>query len=373
MAEVRARKPVPKACEPTRQPEEEDKSKTKRPKQSSDVDLEPNIFVVAGMFLAFTLVLGSIFYYKVDNRSPPGPFASWVNEKYPWIDNALNRPRASAPAFGAQAQEVTGQISLTEEDLKAYDGTDPEKPIYLGINGTIFDVSASPAFYGPRGHYNHFVGKDATRAWVTECWDEAEQFTWRMEDVEVMFMPKWMDEMLQGAASGDYEGDLAALEAMPKEMIANMAAKAIERFGEVTEEEKLKRRVQDEKEALEKVEETLAHWVKFFRGNAKYQEVGNVVRDETRPAPPKPCEAAMKKRPMKGGKLESIMAGLGPMMGGQPAPGGKGGAAAGGMPTAVKDKLEAAKKKAEQAKEKAKETVEELFSDDEEDLVHEEL
>ncbi|KAF7191539.1 Membrane steroid-binding protein 2 [Pseudocercospora fuligena] len=149
------------ASEPTRQ-QEEDKSKTKRSAPSSDVDLEPNFFVVAGMFLAFTLIVGSIFYYKVDNRSPPGAFASWVNEKYPWIDTSLNRPRSSVPVFGAQAQEVTGKLSLTEEELKAYDGTDSEKPIYLGINGTIFDVSASPAFYGPGGHYNHFVGKDAT-------------------------------------------------------------------------------------------------------------------------------------------------------------------------------------------------------------------
>ncbi|KXS96537.1 hypothetical protein AC579_4613 [Pseudocercospora musae] len=375
MTEVRVRKPVPKATEPARQPEE-DKSKKKRAAPSSDVDLEPNLFVVAGLFLVFVLVLGSIFYYKVDNRSPPGPFASWVNEKYPWIDTSLNRPRSSAPILGAQAQEVTGKISLTEEELKAYDGTDPEKPIYLGINGTIFDVSASPAFYGPGGHYNHFVGKDATRAWVTECWDEPEQFTWRMEDVEVMFLPKWMDEMLQGAASGEYDGDLAAIEAMPKEMIANMAAKATEKFGRVTEKEKQKRRVEDKKEALAKVDETLAHWVAFFRNNAKYEEVGSVIRDESRPAPPKPCEAAMKKRPTKGGKLESIMAGLGPMMGGQaPASGGQGSAAEGGMPAAVKEKLEAAKKKAEQAKEKAKETAEEAVSDgeDEGNLVHEEL
>ena len=50
MAEVRARKPVPKTSEPTRQ-QEEDKSKTKRSTPSSDVDLEPNFFVVAGMFL----------------------------------------------------------------------------------------------------------------------------------------------------------------------------------------------------------------------------------------------------------------------------------------------------------------------------------
>ncbi|KAF2207218.1 hypothetical protein CERZMDRAFT_5661, partial [Cercospora zeae-maydis SCOH1-5] len=72
---------------------------------------------------------------------------------------------------------------LTEAELKAYTGADKSKPIYLAINGTIFDVSSSPAFYGPGGHYNHFTGKDATRAWVTECWDTDDQFTWRLEDI----------------------------------------------------------------------------------------------------------------------------------------------------------------------------------------------
>jgi hypothetical protein len=54
---------------------------------------------------------------------------------------------------GALAKSTTNGLQLTEYDLKQYDGTDAERPIYLAINGTIFDVSASPAFYGPGGHY----------------------------------------------------------------------------------------------------------------------------------------------------------------------------------------------------------------------------
>lgn len=377
MAEVRARKPITKVSEPARQVVEEDKSKTKRSPASQGADLEPNFFVVATMFLVFTMVVGTFFYYKVDNRTPPGPFATWVNEKYPWIDKTLNRPRTvpTYVPFGAQAQEVTGQLSLTEEELKAYDGTDAEKPIYLAIDGTIFDVSASPAFYGPGGHYNHFVGKDATRAWVTECWDEPEQFTWRMDDVEVMFTPKWLDEMIQDAAAGEYDGDMAGIGAMPQEMLSNMAKKSIEKFGSVTDNEKKKRRKEDKAEALKKADETLAHWVSFFANNAKYKAVGKVIRDETRPTPPKPCEAAMKKRPMKGGRLESLMAAMGPMMGGAGAGAAEAGGAKGGMPAAVKEKLEAAKRKAEEVKGKAKEKVEEVVSsdDDEEILAHEEL
>ena len=48
---------------------------------------------------------------------------------------------------------VGADLKLTEEELKQYDGTNPDEPIYLAIDGTIYDVSASPAFYGPGGHY----------------------------------------------------------------------------------------------------------------------------------------------------------------------------------------------------------------------------
>lgn len=56
------------------------------------------------------------------------------------------------------------ELSIKEPDLRDYDGTDSSKPIYLAIDGTIYDVSASPAFYGPGGSYHHLTGRDASRA-----------------------------------------------------------------------------------------------------------------------------------------------------------------------------------------------------------------
>ena len=199
------------------------------------------------------------------------------------------------------------ELSLTEAELRAYDGTDDAKPIYLAIDGTIYDVSASPAFYGPGGHYHHFTGRDATRAWVTECWDTEDQLTWRMDGLEKMFTARYLDEELEKAKRGG-EIDLNLGGAIPREQIAMMAEKALERLGTVTDREKAERRKEDKEEAQQKIHETLEHWKGFFANNAKYKAVGKVVFDEDgTPKPPALCEKALEKRPLKGGKLDSIM------------------------------------------------------------------
>uniref|UniRef100_A0A7N0T9E2 Cytochrome b5 heme-binding domain-containing protein n=1 Tax=Kalanchoe fedtschenkoi TaxID=63787 RepID=A0A7N0T9E2_KALFE len=53
---------------------------------------------------------------------------------------------------------------VTEEELRAYDGSDPEKPLLMAIKGQIYDVSRSRMFYGPGGPYALFAGRDASRA-----------------------------------------------------------------------------------------------------------------------------------------------------------------------------------------------------------------
>ncbi|KAI3633917.1 hypothetical protein MIR68_007521 [Amoeboaphelidium protococcarum] len=61
---------------------------------------------------------------------------------------------------------------LSEDELKQYDGSDPTKPIYLAIDGNVFDVTSGRAHYGPDGGYSFFAGRDAARAYVTGCFKE---------------------------------------------------------------------------------------------------------------------------------------------------------------------------------------------------------
>ncbi|KAF2395984.1 cytochrome b5 [Trichodelitschia bisporula] len=167
---------------------------------------------------------------------------------------------------------LSGPVRLTPAQLALYDGTDPSKPIYVGLNGSIYDVSASANTYGPDGSYHFFAGRDASRAFVTGCFDE--DLTPDLRGVEMMFVPK-----------GEVEGETSA-----------------------------ERKVRVERElrvARKKVAEGLAHWEKVFSGETgrPYFWVGTIVRPEgwldNKPMR-RMCKAAEDSRPKrekkKGGK-----------------------------------------------------------------------
>jgi len=61
---------------------------------------------------------------------------------------------------------------ITEEELKAYDGSDSKKPLLMAIKGQIYDVTQSRMFYGPGGPYALFAGKDASRALAKMSFEE---------------------------------------------------------------------------------------------------------------------------------------------------------------------------------------------------------
>ncbi|KAI5928254.1 putative heme binding protein [Camillea tinctor] len=138
--------------------------------------------------------------------------------------------------------QLRGPIYLTPEELVLYDGTNETLPVYLAINGSIYDVSANRRTYGPGGSYHFFAGTDASRSFVTGCF--AEDRTADLRGAEDMFLP------------------LDDAEADARYSPAELAA--------------LRERELDEAHA--KVYESLLHWVKFFRNNPKYPHVGYVRR-----------------------------------------------------------------------------------------------
>lgn len=156
-----------------------------------------------------------------------------------------------------------GPIYLTPAELSQHDGTDPTKPLYLAINGTIYDVSSNRRTYGPGGSYRFFAGADAARSYVTGCF--AEDRTPDMRGVEDMYLP--LDDP---AVDSLYPpAELAALK---------------------------QRELAD---ARQKVHDALAHWVRFFQNSPKYPRVGYVRKDKdwlAKEPRKKLCEAASKGR-----------------------------------------------------------------------------
>lgn len=59
------------------------------------------------------------------------------------------------------------QRLFTAEELALHNGTDESIPILLGIIGSVFDVTKGKSHYGVGGGYNHFAGRDASRAFVS--------------------------------------------------------------------------------------------------------------------------------------------------------------------------------------------------------------
>lgn len=75
-------------------------------------------------------------------------------------------------------------VDLTLSELAKFDGLDPHLPIYVAVNGLVYDVSSAPRIYGPRGSYHKLAGKDAARVYVTGCFGIPEEYTFDLRGLD---------------------------------------------------------------------------------------------------------------------------------------------------------------------------------------------
>ncbi|KAL3138698.1 hypothetical protein ABBQ32_006452 [Trebouxia sp. C0010 RCD-2024] len=127
--------------------------------------------------------------------------------------------------------KVVGKVvppkELTLSELKQHDGTDPDKPMYLAIRGTIFDVTTGKNFYGPDGVYP-FAGRECARAFamvsteVDDCNDNLED----MSPAELDSLQDWEGRFYSKyPIVGQIKSDISAAEAeRQKPSIASHAA-----------------------------------------------------------------------------------------------------------------------------------------------------
>ncbi|KAJ1694168.1 hypothetical protein LUZ63_010866 [Rhynchospora breviuscula] len=100
-------------------------------------------------FFTAVAVAAAIYHLVASFLAPPPP------------------PRRNRDFVPEESEPLPPPVQLgeiNEEELKAYDGSDPKKPLLMAIKGQIYDVTQSRMFYGPGGPYALFAGRDASRA-----------------------------------------------------------------------------------------------------------------------------------------------------------------------------------------------------------------
>lgn len=185
-------------------------------------------------------------------------------------------------------------LELTNDEMLAYDGSDADKPILLALNRTIYDVSSSPHVYGPGGMYSSLAAKDASRSYITTCFDPTEDLVPYFGGVHEVYVPLWLSKKPWKEELEELGGNSAMFGGKgPMDLIDDLQKKV---------GRKHVRKLQKEayEEAHERVREQVQNWEKMF-ANKNYPVVGRVVGvdevDENKWRHLGFCEAARKLRP----------------------------------------------------------------------------
>lgn len=72
---------------------------------------------------------------------------------------------SGAPAVDPQIYVSSSTLPIvTPDELVQHDGSDTQIPIYIVLDGYVYDVTAGRTFYGQGGVYHYLAGKDSSKA-----------------------------------------------------------------------------------------------------------------------------------------------------------------------------------------------------------------
>ncbi|KAK8942345.1 Membrane steroid-binding protein 2 [Platanthera zijinensis] len=137
----------------------------------------------------FTILALMVGFYRIVS----GLFVSPAVEAVAAESKSSVSTEPSIPLEPVQIGEVT------IDELKAYDGSDPKKPLLMAIKGNIYDVSRSRMFYGPGGPYALFAGRDASRALALMSFDHND-LTGNLEGLrspELEVLQDWEEKFME--------------------------------------------------------------------------------------------------------------------------------------------------------------------------------
>jgi predicted heme/steroid binding protein len=91
----------------------------------------------------------------------------WWGDLLPFSNQIMPSTTINTQKIRKEIPRVSQPRRYTVEELAQYDGRDPSKPLLLAIMGRVYDVTKGWDKYGPGASYHFFVGKDATRSFIT--------------------------------------------------------------------------------------------------------------------------------------------------------------------------------------------------------------
>lgn len=81
----------------------------------------------------------------------------FLGSAYFFVYNALSSQHSIA--LGVNSKDLPVYIAAS---LAPYNGTDEKLPIYVALDGYVYDVTPGKEFYVPGGAYHDIAGKDAS-------------------------------------------------------------------------------------------------------------------------------------------------------------------------------------------------------------------
>lgn len=153
--------------------------------------LEETINSYTGLSLVafFTILALMVGFYHIVSGLFVSPAVEAVVEE-------SKRSVSTEPSIPIEPVQI-GEVTIDE--LKAYDGSDPKKPLLMAIKGNIYDVSRSRMFYGPGGPYTLFAGRDASRALALMSFDHND-LTGNLEGLrspELEVLQDWEEKFME--------------------------------------------------------------------------------------------------------------------------------------------------------------------------------
>ncbi|KAM6567917.1 hypothetical protein CsatA_027045 [Cannabis sativa] len=150
-------------------------------------------FTIAALVLVVFRTVSAMFVSPEDFNKPPVAAAVSLNPNPNNNSSFLNGVLDQTPS---KPSVQLGEI--THQELSAYNGSDPNKPLLISIKGQIYDVSSSRMFYGPGGPYAMFTGKEASRALALLSF-KPQDMNGNLEDLgpdELQVLEDWEDKFI---------------------------------------------------------------------------------------------------------------------------------------------------------------------------------